>query len=322
MASCLTDHDVLVVGSGPAALSAALVCARAKYRVLVVTSSGCQTSRACESMPPGFATLLGELGARDVLTSATRGFYTGVWRDGRFTLLGRPPSGDVLGIHIDRRAFDSSLGKLAESAGAEIVVDSVVDAVLAPERVVGVRTRLGTRTARFIIDGSGRRAVVARRLFQRQTLSIPLMAWTARLHNVDFTDREPRFVKHDDGWSWVAPESDGRATWTRLSERRCQPDLLPGSKVTGLQAKSVCWRLTRPVVSVGLIAVGDAAGVLDPGSGQGVFRAMRSGIAAGQTVVECLEKPAFAPSRLAKYDAWFLSDYLQQMSELRERYRW
>jgi flavin-dependent dehydrogenase len=54
-----------------------------------------------------------------------------------------------------------------------------------------------------------------------------------------------------------------------------------------LMASDVQWRIFRPVCKEGLLLAGDAAAIIDPAAGQGIFNAMTSGIMAAHTVRKC-----------------------------------
>jgi flavin-dependent dehydrogenase len=69
-----------------------------------------------------------------------------------------------------------------------------------------------------------------------------------------------------------------------------------------------------------LILSGDAAGILDPAAGQGIFNALLSGIKAGQTAIACLLDPALEAVHLALYDDWFVRQFEAKSHQLHQYY--
>lgn len=318
--------DVLCIGAGPASLAAAIGCARAGLKVVIVTPPvSAAPPRPSETVHPGIESLLRPLGAIEVLAAASRGRYRGIWRDDTYTALGADHAGPWIGHHIDRGAFDAALLAHAIRSGAKLRPGRV-DSILADaDGVRGVTSSAGTLDARYTIDGSGRSALAARRLGKRECVaSAPLIAWSGLIEDATCEEADPRFVMHDDGWEWRAPESDGRITWTRLvvagSPRLVRPMPSSGRIVAKLIGKSVRWRTFDSVVTDGLVMVGDAAGMLDPGAGQGVFRALLTGIHGSHAVLSAMHAPISAPLALARYDAWFAGEYHLQRARLRRNY--
>ncbi|HZV70769.1 MAG TPA: hypothetical protein VFG10_14540 [Saprospiraceae bacterium] len=80
------------------------------------------------------------------------------------------------------------------------------------------------------------------------------------------------------------------------------------------------WRLFRPVCSEGLVLCGDAAGILDPAAGQGIFNALMSGMQAANTIVKCIANPNLAAFHLAQYDDWFVKQFEMKVKQLRLYY--
>jgi len=80
------------------------------------------------------------------------------------------------------------------------------------------------------------------------------------------------------------------------------------------------WRLYRPVCKEGVVLCGDAAGILDPAAGQGIFNALWSGMVAAQAVVSCLQQPEMEGFHLARYDNWFIEQYTEKAEKLRLYY--
>jgi flavin-dependent dehydrogenase len=71
---------------------------------------------------------------------------------------------------------------------------------------------------------------------------------------------------------------------------------------------------TRGFIAGRVVLAGDAAGFIDPFTGQGVFLALRAGIAAAQAVEGALKTPSAANGLLERYESTLARDM-----RLRER---
>lgn len=69
---------------------------------------------------------------------------------------------------------------------------------------------------------------------------------------------------------------------------------------------------TRGLLAGPVLLAGDAAGFVDPFTGQGVFLALRAGIAAAQTVAHALKTPAEANGALQRYESTVIREMKQR----------
>jgi flavin-dependent dehydrogenase len=68
------------------------------------------------------------------------------------------------------------------------------------------------------------------------------------------------------------------------------------------------------------VLTGDAAGVLDPGSGQGILSALMSGIMAAEAVARCVIDVTLANWHVAHYDTWFINQFEEKATTLAAHY--
>jgi 2-polyprenyl-6-methoxyphenol hydroxylase-like FAD-dependent oxidoreductase len=73
------DFDVGIVGAGPAGTAAAIVCARAGLRVLIIEREPFPRDRPGESLHPGVEPILQSLGVGSELSSLARFRHAGYW---------------------------------------------------------------------------------------------------------------------------------------------------------------------------------------------------------------------------------------------------
>ncbi len=258
--------SVHIAGAGPAGCAAALLLARAGVRLTLWTGGGLPRPGTSETLHPGTAELLRTLGAESALADAHRSWA---------------------GWEVRRHVFDARLRALAAQAGAS----------LCAERHPGQVEADG-----WLLDATGRRRMLARRLnLSERTDGPPLVAWRGAVSGYHQADGE-RFSPEPGGWSWIAPEPDGRCTWTRVGSSEVPGRLAGCPELAPARGFDVRRSMVRPCAGPGWMLLGDAAATVEPATGQGVLTALWSGIAAARTVLAMREQPALRELWLARYD--------------------
>ncbi|MEV0005181.1 geranylgeranyl reductase family protein [Micromonospora sp. NPDC050980] len=291
--------ELVVVGGGPAGLAAARAAARAGVRTLVVERATHPRYKTCGGGLIG--TSLAEVDGLVEVPAHDRVDRVTFTRDGRraFTRRHRAP----LVTMIRREEFDDRLRAAAVAAGAEVREGVAVRAL--EQDPDGVRLRLAdgeVMRARVVVGADGSSGVTARHVgvrFRQVDLGLELEL------PVPAADRE-RWrgrVLLDWGpvpgsYAWVFPKGD-RLTVGVISARgdgeRTRAylrDFVARLGLAGIDPDHDSGHLTRcraedaPLRHGRVLVAGDAAGLLEPWSREGISYALRSGRLAGEAVAD------------------------------------
>ncbi|MEU4473362.1 geranylgeranyl reductase family protein [Micromonospora sp. NPDC023888] len=289
--------DLVVVGAGPAGLSAAYAAARAGVSTLVVERAAHPRYKTCGGGLIG--TSLAAVHGRIEVPAHDRVDRVTFTRDGRREFTRRNASPVV--TMVRREEFDDRLRAAAVAAGAQLRERVAVRAI--EQDPDGVRLRLADGTtiaARAVIGADGSSGVSARQVgvrYRQVDLGLELEIavppaeqerWRGRL----LLD----WGAMPGSYAWVFPKGDrltvgviagrGAGEGTRDYLRRFVDRL----GLTGLPAEHDSGHLTRcreedsPLRNGRVLVVGDAAGLLEPWSREGISFALRSGELAGAAV--------------------------------------
>jgi flavin-dependent dehydrogenase len=303
-ANRLLKSNVLVLGGGPAGCAAAIVCAESGISVALLRSAD-PASQMMESLAPQCEPILERMGLGKWIREHASP-YTGIWRNGSFDqfVTGR-------GFHVDRSLLNVALVGAVRRAGVKVFDNEIARAVITSKHSLkGIVAGSDRYEATWTIDATGRRAFLNHKMRLRSRFwSGPLLAWRGEVEDKRFRDdQSPEFLYDKSGWWWLAPFDEYRVAWTRLSSNPREPQLPAKLAVVRVSqpatAANVRWRISRPAAGNGWILAGDAAASLDPGTGQGVYFALRSGIAAAQTTLNCMADVDNSGLHVASYDQW------------------
>ncbi len=300
--------DVVVVGAGPAGSSAAYAAATAGRRVLLLEKAELPRYKTCgggiigpsrDALPPGFV-----LPLKDRIHAVTFSM------DGKLTRTRR--SKQMLFGLINRPEFDAGLVAAAEKAGATVRTGTAVarveqhGAAVPDRRTVAVVLADGeTVLARAVVgaDGSASRigAHVGVEMDQVDLgleAEIPVPATVAE----DWKGR----VLIDWGplpgsYGWVFPKGDTltvgviSAKGEGAATKRYLDDFIARLGLAGFEPAVSSGHLTRcrkpdsPLSRGRVLVAGDAAGLLEPWTREGISFALRSGRLAGEWAVKISE---------------------------------
>jgi menaquinone-9 beta-reductase len=296
------DVDVLVVGAGPAGASAALAALRARpgARVTMVDAEPLGRDKTCgDGVAPHALAELAQLGVHDVVTGYGPIARLDLRTPGGARVVAEPPQP---GHVVPRRVLDARLASAAVEAGAALVRHRVRRVEVRSDRVV----LDGVLSGRVVIAADGANSAVRRAIGLPRNpddhLALAVRGYAAA-HQEPGDDPGPSQLidMQDDAWpayAWSFPLVDGSGQAnvgygrlrSRLSGRgdlwgeleRLRPDQ-PATDLKAHHLPLSTWRPPQPDGRV--LLVGDAASLINPLTGEGIFYAVRSGRLAGAAAV-------------------------------------
>ena len=298
------NAEVIIVGAGPAGSTAAREIAARGHEVLLLDRArfprdkpcgGGVTVRCADLLPFSIDPVV-----EDVITHARLRV-----RDGRDV---ERSAGGAITYMTQRRRLDAFLVEQAQALGAEFRDGQQVTAVhRLPDGTYEVATRDERHTARVVIGADGANGIVANRLGYD---AIPDGA-AALEGNIRFPDSVPaqfrgrvvlNFGEVPGGYGWVFPKGDhvnvGVGGWKHAAGPRLRGYLDDLCRRYGLDPASVealrghTLPMARPgmtIAALGSAVIGDAAGLVDPLSGEGIYAALASGVAVAPAVADYLD---------------------------------
>ena len=301
--------DVAIVGSGPAGASCAAFCARAGLRTLVLERARFPREKVCgDCLNPTAWPVLDRLGVMGEVRAAPHGKLSSVdFIDlhGRF-ISALLPRGEKAQISIKRSILDQILLRRARSLGAEIREG---ETLLSLER--GNSWRIcsdhSEETACVLVAADGRNSTVARlcHMLPRKRPDRVALQTHIPLPS-DFGERIVLQLRPE-GYSGQAPVGEGLLNLCLVS----RPNEIAAIKRWAEKEFAIAtdhpWRTIAPLaraalppVQPDLLLTGDAARVVEPFTGEGIYYALRSGELAA-TAIESGDHRQYAEAHRRLY---------------------
>ncbi|MDB6146688.1 MAG: hypothetical protein JWO45_352 [Spartobacteria bacterium] len=291
--------DVAIVGAGPAGSTCAMFCAQAGLRTLVIEREKFPREKVCgDCLNPACWPVLQRLG----LVDRVRGLPHGKLDAVEFIAIGGArvrvdlPSGDYAEVAIKRSLFDSLLLDRARESGAEVRDGTLVTALeKTPWGDWNIDTVSNKIVAHAVIAADGRNSTVAR---LRNLLPRPERERVGLQAHIPLPPGFGHKVVLQflpDGYSGQAPVNEAELNLCLVAR---------GPHIERLKTWAVKefgiptdhpWRTVSPLTRAALdpvhdklLLIGDAARVVEPFTGEGIFYALRSGELAAKAIVKIL----------------------------------
>lgn len=292
--------DAIVVGAGPAGSTAAFRLSRAGARVLLLDRARFPRDKPCGGGLTYRAVRQLPVGVEPVVEDTVHRFELGFRYGSRFERRSERP----LVLMTQRRRLDAHLAEQAAAAGADFRDGMKATALELDDSVGTVRFDGSAAAAPVVIGADGVNGLTARSLglAQRRSHGVALEGNVSHVHARD--DYRGRAVVElgtvPGGYAWVFPKGDhvnvGVGGWEsegpRLREhldRACAAYGLPAERLESLRGYRLPMRSAGDRARRGrALLVGDAAGLVDPLSGDGIYEALVSARLAAESTLELL----------------------------------
>lgn len=328
-------YDVIVVGAGPAGATAATLLAQQGHHVLMIDRDQHPRFHIGESLLPMGEPIFQRLGIQwdkdQYLPKGGAEFIDEASGQSASFLL----ASNYQPHQVERAKLDLMMVENAAENGVILHQNEAVQSVDIDEDTVRVTTRKARYSARFLIDASGRSAIMGRKCHSIERISgLGRFALYTHYKNANSTAANALFqtgnikiLMVDIGWIWIIPlmgqrlsvglvvketadtSEKGDALFNQyLTKSAILTDLIQGAEQENpVQAEADFSFSNRQRYGTRFACCGDAAGFLDPVFSSGVFIALNSAERVADRLDDALKNSSEADPLLHKSDD---KDYL------------
>lgn len=318
------QYDILIIGGGPAGSAAAITAARAGLKVGLFEKSSYGRDKVCgDGLTPRAIAALNELRIDHSVAHRIDGLRMIAGKKQRelsWPTTARFPNH---GAVWPRQKFDNHLLDVAIASGAEVKFDSEALPEIDGDRVIGVRVGTDVYYAPFTILAAGAQGMAAKILGAErdpnETFGLAIRAYAPTPRHAE-RHLEACLSLRDEhgtpvpGYGWMFPAGDGTvnigvgALSTMKGFKKLNLNTLLDQYASIVRdswslgdyvEKPRAWRLPMSCMKRhgnGWVAIGDAAGFVNPMNGEGIDYGLESGMLA---VEQFIADPVAAP---ANYD--------------------
>jgi len=288
-------YDVIIVGAGPAGSTAAALLASSGKRVLLLDRSKFPRDKVCgDCLNPSAWRILERLSIAETIralhpTEVQRVEFAGIY--GHVVAVDLPRS-DQPEIVVRRRDFDELLVRRAVACGAEFRDGCAVTSI---DRAWIVNTSSGQFSAPVIFAADGRNSTVGRMLGCLPAASRERIAIQAHVPSASLRiGHSVRMFFHRLGYGGIASINADLTNLCLVSKSKDIDALRAYAETQFHLGPNTHWNsitpLQRadasPISADGVFLLGDAARVVEPFTGEGIYYAMRSGEIAADSMIE------------------------------------
>ncbi|URR34463.1 geranylgeranyl reductase family protein [Thermosynechococcus sp. HN-54] len=301
-------YDCIIVGGGPAGGAAAYHLARRQRSVLVLEKAALPRSKPCTGAVSPTVGQWFDFDFQPAITDTTRTVrYSWQLSEAVEAELSIP---EPIWL-VERRVFDQYLLQQAQQKGAILIDQTPVTGITFQGDYWQIHTATTTYGARYLIAADGANSQMAQWLGFK-----PKVGRTAAVMTVPNPtgDRAAHFefglVKN--GYLWSFPKGDqrtvgvalvrgsDRANWEPILQQYCAAHGLQLANCP-IQYHPLCvWEGQQPLHTHHALLVGEAAGLVDPFSAEGIRPALYSGMRAAEAIDAALGGEADALATYSK----------------------
>jgi geranylgeranyl reductase family protein len=287
--------DVAIVGSGPAGASCAAFCAMAGLRTLLLEREKFPREKVCgDCLNPSCTPVLERLGTAEAIRALPHGDLSRVEfiAIGGHTVSVPLPAGAE--IALKRSLLDQALMSRAADAGAEVRDGVTVTSLVPPEsgaEAWKISAAGEMIEARSLVAADGRNSTVARLLGLLPRVAKERIGLQTHLPLPADFGRRLVLQFLPEGYSGQAPVNDDELNLCLVGKAHSIPILRQWAERNFRLAPNHTWRTITPLRRAPIAAaqrrvflVGDAARVVEPFTGEGIYYALRSGELAAEAI--------------------------------------
>ena len=337
----MKEFDVAIVGAGPAGSSTAITLARQGFSVALIDRAIFPRDKLCgDFLNPINWPLLNELSVKDEIIACpheeiTRFRLTTANGADAVSLL-PAQDGQSFGVGLKRFYLDQALLERAERLGALVQQGVKVTGVEANSHGWRVEfdedgTR-GSARAKLLVAADGRNSFIAQRLrmaplrrknaaavgFQVHLKNVPQLRNSVEIHQ--FAGGYAGLARVDEHTAnlcfTISPGLLGRSpSFEKLRQhwlygnRYLHGLLVDAEPVSALRSVCPVYFSSRRFGGERFLLVGDAAGVTEPVTGEGIYFALRSGQLAASSLAAALHQGSRNNSLLRQYERACRNDF-------------
>ncbi|MCS7129052.1 MAG: NAD(P)/FAD-dependent oxidoreductase [Candidatus Caldarchaeum sp.] len=307
----MKEHDVIVVGGGPAGVSAAKAAAAGNVDVLLL-----------EKYPTIMANKpCGEAVSKETLATAGVKPSPRIVMHEAYALVYSPSLIEVkipqIGYNINKSLFIQEIAAQAAEYGADIHVREEVSAVVRQDSKYLVKTSRETYQAKVVIGADGYNSTVARSLgVSERPEPIPTVQYIMANCKLKHPDAVRFYLGNKlapGGYAWIFPRSEKLAEvgigvrggvakeYLDAFVKKFSDELASARIIDYRGAPVPIGGAISESVFDGAMLVGDAAGHVIPLTGAGIHSSVAAGLAAGRVAADAVKEGDTSKQRLSQF---------------------
>ena len=292
------NHDVIIVGAGPAGTSAAYRLVQAGLRVLLLDRTAFPRPKPCAGGLTLKSLKLMPYSIASVLERSTPGMTIGL-KTNTGAVECYLSNGKTICTFAVRSAFDKLNFDMATEAGADFTVVDRINHIANDDRGIEVQANGTSFRAKYLIGADGANGVVRRLCLPEQPVfrGFALEGIVAHTAIGKEPDAEIYFGEVEHGYGWLFPKGDhvnvgiyscdDQVALSKDRLRQYCRSRLGTDRIDHMVGYPLGFGGDRFKPNLGrIVLVGDAGGFAEPLLGEGLHNAIKTGQQAAQAIID------------------------------------